>query len=78
MRVTICVGGEQELEYDLIEAVDPLSLPGFITIVQHINEDPERHTHYIWPSHDINNMVIETVEGEKFEHTDTPKWFKPV
>ena len=34
------VGEMQEIEYTLIEAVDPLSLPGFITIVQHNNEDP--------------------------------------
>ena len=78
MNVTLTVGEMQEIEYTLIEAVDPLSLPGFITIVQHNNEDPEQHTHYVWPSHSINNMVIEPVEGEKFEHIDTPKWFKPV
>ena len=78
MNVTLTVGEMQEIEYTLVEAVDPLSLPGFITIVQHNSEDPEQHTHYVWPSHSINNMVIETVEGEKFEHNDTPKWFKPV
>lgn len=78
MNVSIMVGETEEIEYSLIEAVDPLSLPGFITIVQHNYEEPDKHTHYVWPSHSINNMVIETVEGEKFEHTETPKWFKPV
>ena len=24
------------------------------------------------------HLVIETIEGEKFEHTNTPHWFKPV
>ena len=78
MNVSITIGEMQEIEYTSIEAVDPLSLPGFITIVEHNSEAPELHTHYVWPSHAINNMVIETVEGETFEHIETPKWFKPV
>ena len=58
------------------ELIDPIGLPGFLSIVQHDPEDSDRHTSFVWPSTSIDNMIIETVEGEKFEHTDAPRWFK--
>lgn len=69
-------GGEENL--DNVEAIDPIGLPGFISVVVHDTEDSDRHTSYIWPSISIDNMVVETVEGEEFEHSSTPKWFKQV
>ena len=78
MKVSVIFreGGEEYLEN--VEAIDPIGLPGFISVVVHDNEDSDRHTSYIWPSVSIDNMVVETVEGEEYEHSSTPKWFKQV
>ena len=59
-----------------VEAVDPIGVPGFLSIIQHNMEKPDEHTSYVWPSMSIEHMVIETFEGEIYEHTTTPRWFK--
>ena len=59
-----------------VEAVDPIGLPGFVSVIQHNVENPDEHTSYVWPSMSIEHMIIETFEGERFEHTTTPRWFK--
>jgi len=61
-----------------VEAVDPIGLPGFVSVIQHNVENPDEHTSYVWPSMSIEHMIIETFEGERFEHTTTPRWFKQV
>ena len=61
-----------------VEAVDPIGLPGFVSVIQHNVENPDAHTSYVWPSMSIEHMIIETFEGERFEHTTTPRWFKQV
>ena len=77
MIVVVRLKGNGELiKIEDVELIDPIGLPGFISIVRHNPEDADRHTSFVWPSASIDNMIIETVEGEKFEHTDTPRWFK--
>ena len=77
MIVVLKLKGDGELiKLEDVELLDPIALPGFLSIVQHNVEDNDRHTSFVWPSASIDNMIIETVEGEKFEHTDTPRWFK--
>lgn len=77
MIVVLKLKGDGELiKLEDVELLDPIGLPGFLSIVQHNQEDGNRHTSFVWPSASIDNMIIETVEGEKFEHTDTPRWFK--
>lgn len=78
MKVSVVFRDGGEETFDNVEAIDPIGLPGFISVVQHDNEDSDRHTSYVWPSVSIDNMIIETVEGEEFEHSGTPKWFKQV
>ena len=68
----------ETIKIEDVEAVDPIGLPGFLSIIQHNVDEPDEHTSYVWPSMSIEYMVIETVEGEKFEHTTTPRWFKQV
>ena len=67
---------EDFFKVDNVEAVDPIGLPGFLSIIQHSVENPDEHTSYVWPSMSIEHMIIETFEGERFEHTTTPRWFK--
>ena len=77
MVVVIKLKGVGEvIRVEEVELIDPIGLPGFLSIVQHNPEEVDRHTSFVWPSASIDNMIIETVEGEKFEHTDTPRWFK--
>jgi len=64
------------LRIENVEAVDPIGLIGFLSIIQHNTEEPDEHTSYVWPSASIEHMVIETTEGERFEHTTAPRWFK--
>ena len=45
-----------------VEAVDPIGVPGFLSIIQHNMERPDEHTSYVWPSMSIEHMVIETFE----------------
>ena len=79
MIVVVRLKGVGEvIRVEEVELIDPIGLPGFISIVQHDPEDADRHTSFVWPSTSIDNMIIETVEGEKFEHTDAPRWFKQV
>jgi len=67
---------EDFFKVENVEAVDPIGLPGFVSIIQHNVENPDEHTSYVWPSMSIEHMIIETFEGERFEHTTTPRWFK--
>tara|TARA_R100001086_G_scaffold215483_1_gene131643 strand:- start:237 stop:479 length:243 start_codon:yes stop_codon:yes gene_type:complete len=67
---------EDFFKVENVEAVDPIGLPGFVSIIQHNMENPDEHTSYVWPSMSIEHMIIETFEGERFEHTTTPRWFK--
>ena len=77
MIVVLKLKGDGELtKIEDVELLDPIGLPGFLSIVQHDPEDSDRHTSFVWPSISIDNMIIETVEGEKFEHSDAPRWFK--
>ncbi len=69
---------EEMIRVDAVEAVDPIGLPGFLSIIQHNTEDSDKHISYVWPSMSIEHMVIETFEGEQFDHTTTPRWFKQV
>ena len=69
---------EDFFKVENVEAVDPIGLPGFVSIIQHNTENPDEHTSYVWPSMSIEHMIIETFEGERFEHTTTPRWFKQV
>jgi len=69
---------EETISVQDAEAIDPIGLPGFLSIIQHDIDNPDVHTSYIWPAMSIEHMVVETVEGEKFEHTNTPHWFKSV
>ena len=69
---------EDFFKVENVEAVDPIGLPGFVSIIQHNMENPDEHTSYVWPSTSIEHMVIETTEGERFEHTTAPRWFKQV
>ena len=77
MIVVLKLKGDGELiKIEDVELLDPIGLPGFLSIVQHDPEDSDRHTSFVWPSISIDNMIIDTVEGEKFEHSDAPRWFK--
>ena len=77
MIVVLKLKGDGELiKLEDVELLAPIGLPGFLSIVQHTPADADRHTSFVWPSASIDNMIIETVEGEKFDHTDTPRWFK--
>ena len=67
---------EDFFKVENVEAVDPIGLPGFVSVIQHNVENPDEHTSYVWPSMSIEHMIIETFEGERFEHTTTPRWFK--
>ena len=79
MRVILKLRDTQEtFEVNDVEAVDPIGLPGFLSIIQHNMENSDEHTSYVWPSMSIEHMIIETFEGERFEHTTTPRWFKQV
>ena len=79
MRVVIKLREiEEGISINSVEAVDPIGLPGFLTIIVHSEEASNKHTSYVWASMSIEHLVIETVEGEQFEHTNTPHWFKPV
>lgn len=77
MRILVKLRDKQEtLRIEDVEAVDPIGLPGFLSIIQHNMENPDEHTSYVWPSMSVEHMVIETFEGEQFEHNTTPRWFK--
>ena len=79
MRVVIKLREiEEGVSINSVEAVDPIGLPGFLTIIVHHEQDSDKHTSYVWPAMSIEHLVIETIEGEKFEHTNAPHWFKPV
>ena len=41
-----------------VEAVDPIGVPGFLSIIQHNMERPDAHTSYVWPSMSIEHMEI--------------------
>lgn len=75
MFVTLQLRGEEtQRRLGLVEAVDPIGLPGFIAILQHNMEEPDKHLSYVWPCSIIESMVIETEEGERFEHTTQARW----
>ena len=77
MIVVLKLKGDGELiRLEDVQLIDPIGLPGFISIVRHNPEDADRHTSFVWPSASVDNMIIDTVEGENFEHIDTPRRFK--